>query len=207
MGRLSAPLLQAVCFLLVGSMRGQQIYIKLFPIYNREISWKQPLVLKLWILSSLFVLCDVYQKLLEEKELTVAQQGHCLFLTPWNKCYNKATKNKRSITWNMKKSIFSYAVMWVVGYLLHHQWHLKDALRCCADNTYEPAHLPGCKVRVERHLVFLSLCSSGWCRQIGALRDICLLPICLHSVHACMGEEGFTRQSKKFWSLRGAEVN
>lgn len=32
---------------------------------------------------------------------------------------------------------------------------------------------PGCEVRVEWHLVFLSVCHSGWCRLIVAQWDVC----------------------------------
>lgn len=90
-----------------------------------------------------------------------------------------------------EQSIFSDTVVWGGGYRFHHQWHLKDTPQRCPDNSYEPACPPGCKVRVEWHLGFLSFLLQ-WVVQVDCGTAGCVWVHVCKSACVCASAGGFT---------------
>ena len=207
MGRLSALILQAVCLAgwlterqadayVIGDNRedGGSVFAGtvLIPREKKSSGLMTPGLwlrasdslrfLSLWSRSNLLEERDISQLGAAPDHLTHHQAGdRCLFLSLGHDWWKEGTAGSGSVTtWNNPYSV----VQWCEGVtfsITGDTW--KTPCSIALTTGMNPTRLPGRGVRVEWHLVFLCLCSSGWCRLIVAQECVCVC-VC---VWVCVG--------------------
>lgn len=154
MGRLSALILQAVC--LTGWLAERQADAYVIAANRRDgeaakavqLSISRPEDSGFWLSASPMMSIKVIggeradiSKVVEGVDHLTHQRAGVPLPVPVTRAWS--VKGGCREEWkrnHMEQSIFSDWLMCVGGgYLFYPQWHLKDTLQCCPDNSYEPA--------------------------------------------------------------------